>query len=63
MNIDADEVTKEFLCHQGMVPGVVVEVLAVAVDGSLLLDISDQHLSLSQMLASGIELILAIAAE
>jgi DtxR family Mn-dependent transcriptional regulator len=55
VGITADEATKEFLRHQGMFPGVVVEVLAVAEDGSLLLDVSGQHLSLSQMLANSVD--------
>ena len=49
-----DETTQEFLHHQGVWPGIVVEVLAHAADGSLLLDIAGQRLSLSPMLAEGI---------
>jgi DtxR family Mn-dependent transcriptional regulator len=55
VDITTEEATKEFLRRQGLFPGIVVEVLAVAEDGSMLLDVSGQHLSLSQMLASGVD--------
>ncbi len=51
VNIGLDETGKDFLRHQGMSPGSVVEVSAVAVDGSLLLNISGQSLSLAPAIA------------
>ncbi|MFC1976309.1 DtxR family transcriptional regulator [Chloroflexota bacterium] len=58
IDITLDDVAKEFLHHQGIFPGGVIDVLAVAADGSLLLDVGSQHLSLSPTLAGGVEVIL-----
>lgn len=52
--LKVDETIKHFLRRQGMWLGVTVEVLAVASDGSLLLNISNQHLSLSKTIANDI---------
>jgi DtxR family Mn-dependent transcriptional regulator len=56
VNIVADEVSKDFLRRQGVSPGVRVEVLTVAADGSLLLETSGRRLSLSRTLASNVDI-------
>lgn len=58
VEIMADEVAKEFLRHHGMITGSTITVVAVAADGSVLLDVAGQHLSLSQMLAKDVKVIL-----
>lgn len=54
VSIEADEVTRDFLHRQGISPGLVVEVLAVAADRSLLVEVSGQRLSLSPTIAGDI---------
>ncbi len=54
VNIDADKTTQEFLHHQGVLPGVMVKMLAVADNGSLFLQIGGQHLSLSGEIAESV---------
>jgi DtxR family transcriptional regulator, Mn-dependent transcriptional regulator len=55
--VSADEISKAFLCRQGLSPGVVIEVLSVAADGSLLLETSGQRLGLARTLASKVEIV------
>lgn len=55
--VRADEISKAFLRRQGVTPGVVIEVLGVAADGSLLLETSDQRLCLARTLASKVEIV------
>ena len=57
VNIIADGVSKDFLRHQGLSPGVVVEVLAVTSDGPILLGISGHSLSLARVMAGNIDVI------
>ena len=54
-NVAADEAVKEFLNGHGVCPGITLKVLAVAADGSLLLEISDRHLSLSRPVALSVD--------
>jgi DtxR family Mn-dependent transcriptional regulator len=56
VNVVADQATKDFLRQQGLSPGIVVAVLAVGADGTVLLNISGQHLSLSPIIAAGIDI-------
>lgn len=58
VNIVADEVSKDFLRHQGVSPGVRVEVLSVAADGSLLLETSGRRLSLARTMAGNVDIML-----
>ncbi len=51
--LEADKTTQEFLRHQGLLPGVVAEVLAVADDG-LLIQLADRRLSLTQAVAESV---------
>jgi Fe2+ transport system protein FeoA len=53
--IGTDDISKDFLRHQGIFPGVGVEVLAVAADGSLLLETSGRRLCLSRTIAGHID--------
>lgn len=55
--IEADETTQEFLRHQGIVPGILIEVLAVARDGSVLVEVESQHLSLSAAIAGSVAVV------
>jgi DtxR family transcriptional regulator, Mn-dependent transcriptional regulator len=55
--VRADEISKAFLRRQGLSPGVVIEVLSVAADGSLLLETSGQRLCLARTLASKVEIV------
>ena len=50
---EADKTTQEFLQHQGLLPGVVIEILAVAGDG-LLIQFADHRLSLTQAVAESV---------
>jgi DtxR family Mn-dependent transcriptional regulator len=54
--IKTDETARSFLRQHGLTPGVLVEVLAIAADGGLLLEISGQHLSLSKTIANTIDI-------
>lgn len=53
--LNADEPVKNFLRGYGLCPGVAVTTLAVAADGSLLLDIAGQAMSLSKPIAAAID--------
>jgi len=55
INVVADEAVKEFLNGHGVCPGITLKVLAVAADGSLLLEISGRHLSLSRPVALSVD--------
>lgn len=50
VTLEGDKTTQEFLRHQGLLPGVVAEVLAMADDG-LLIQLADHRLSLTQAVA------------
>jgi DtxR family transcriptional regulator, Mn-dependent transcriptional regulator len=63
VNIVADEVSKAFLRHQGVSPGVIAEVLTIGADGSLLLEISGQRLSLARAMAGNIDILLVTEAK
>ena len=54
-DIDAGDATREFVRAHGMSPGVTVTVLAVAVNGSLLVQAGETRLSLSPAVARLIE--------
>ena len=51
--LEADKTTQEFLRHQGLLPGVVAEVLAVADDG-LLIQLAGHRISLTQAVAESV---------
>lgn len=57
--LKTDEPVKDFLRHYGLCPGVAVTALAVAADGSLLLDIAGQSLSVSKPIAAAIDITVA----
>ena len=57
IEITADQATKTFLRQQGISPESNVTVLAVTTDGTLLLDISGQRLSLSSSIAGDVKVI------
>jgi DtxR family Mn-dependent transcriptional regulator len=57
VNIVTDPVSKDFLRHQGVSPGVIVEILTVTTDGSQLLETSGRRLSLSRAIAGDIDII------
>lgn len=54
IELKADETVKHFLRRQGVWLGVTIEVLAVASDGVLLLDVLNQRFSLAKTIASDI---------
>jgi DtxR family Mn-dependent transcriptional regulator len=54
--INADEMMKEFLCAQGIQPGATLDVLVVGKEGSILLSMAGQHLSLVQPVAASIKI-------
>lgn len=56
VGLKAGETVKNFLRQQGLTPGAVVDVLAVAADGGLLLQTAGRQLSLSKAVASTIDL-------
>jgi len=53
VGLEADKTTQEFLRHQGLLPGGVAEVLAVADDG-LLIQLGGHRLSLTQAVADAV---------
>jgi DtxR family Mn-dependent transcriptional regulator len=57
VRIVADAMSKDFLRRQGVFPGVMVEVLSVAADGSMLLETSGQRLSLSRTIAGDVDIV------
>jgi DtxR family Mn-dependent transcriptional regulator len=54
VSLTVDDVTQDFLRHQGLLPGSIVEVLAVTAEGARLLEIANQRLSLSSVVADKI---------
>ncbi len=54
IKIDTDKITRQFLHQQGLSTGIAIEILGVADDGSLLLQIMDQRLSLTATIAEAI---------
>jgi DtxR family Mn-dependent transcriptional regulator len=56
-DVTADEIAREFLRAQGVTPGAELEVLAVASDGSLLLQAAGQCLSVSRALAVRVDVV------
>ncbi|HEY83931.1 MAG TPA: metal-dependent transcriptional regulator [Chloroflexi bacterium] len=57
VEVAADETTTAFLKRQGIETGSSVTVLAITGDGSLLLDVSGQRLSLAQAIAGDVKVI------
>jgi DtxR family Mn-dependent transcriptional regulator len=57
VSIAADDVVRDFLRGQGILPGVVLDVLAVGSDGSMLLEMMDHCLSLSRTIAEQVDVI------
>jgi DtxR family Mn-dependent transcriptional regulator len=57
MAVSTNRMTKDFLCRQGLAAGVVVDVLAIAADGTLLLNVADHQLSVSSVLANDIAVV------
>lgn len=60
VSLTADEVTQDFLRHHGLLAGSIVEVLAVAANGTMLLEISTRRLSLSAVIAGQIGVTLEV---
>ncbi len=56
VNVVAAEEVKGFLRAQGVSPGVTLDVMAVAADGSLLVEMKEQQLSLSRALAAYVDI-------
>ncbi|NOK61830.1 MAG: hypothetical protein GFH27_549281n49 [Chloroflexi bacterium AL-W] len=56
--IHADATTNDFLRAQGLIPGVQIEIVAVAKDGALLIKREDHSLALSQSIAESIAITL-----
>jgi DtxR family Mn-dependent transcriptional regulator len=56
VNIVAAEEVKDFLRAQGISPGATLDVMAVAADGSLLVEINEQQISLSRALAAYLDI-------
>jgi len=50
-------VSKEYLIHQGVRAGQVIEILAAAEDGTLLVIVSGRHLTLSWHFAESINVV------
>jgi DtxR family transcriptional regulator, Mn-dependent transcriptional regulator len=57
VSLDVDKVSKEYLAHQGVCAGRVIEILAAAEDGALLVIVSGRHLTLSWQFAQSINVI------
>lgn len=57
VSLDTDKVSKEYLVHQGVCAGQIIEVLAAAEDGALLVIVAGQHLTLSWRFAESINVI------
>jgi DtxR family Mn-dependent transcriptional regulator len=55
IELTADNVTKDFLKQQGIALGETVMVLGVAADGTLLLEVSGQPMTLSQLVAQTVK--------
>lgn len=51
VDVAADQVTRDFLRHQGVLPGVTLEILAVTTAGSLLVATPERRLSLAPAVA------------
>ena len=57
VSLDVDKVSREYLMHQGVRTGQVIEILAAAEDGALLVVVSGRHLTLSWCFAQSINVI------
>ena len=57
VSLTADQVSKDYLTQQGVRPGCVIEVLAAAEDGALLVTVSGRHLTLAWRFAEHINII------
>jgi DtxR family Mn-dependent transcriptional regulator len=57
VNLVVDNVAKEYLTHQGVSVGSMIEILAAAEDGALLVSVSGQHLTLSWRFAQSINVL------
>ena len=56
-SLDVDKVSREYLVHQGVRTGQVIEILAAAEDGALLVIVSGRHLTLSWPFAKSINVV------
>lgn len=56
IGVVAGEMVRDFLQAQGVSSGVIVKVLALAADGSLLVEIAEQHLALSRAIAAYVDI-------
>jgi DtxR family Mn-dependent transcriptional regulator len=56
VNVVAGEEVKDFLRAQGVLPGATLHVMAVAAEGSLLVEIKEQQLSLSRAVAAYVDI-------
>lgn len=57
VSLDVDKVSREYLTHQGVCAGRIIEILAAAEDGALLVIVSGRHLTLSWLFAQSINVI------
>lgn len=57
VSLNADKVSKEYLTHQGVCAGQMIEILAAAEDGALLVIVAGRHLTLSWPFAQSINVI------
>jgi DtxR family Mn-dependent transcriptional regulator len=57
VSLDVDKVSREYLAHQGVCAGQIIEILAAAEDGALLVIVAGQHLTLSWNFAENINVI------
>ena len=55
--LDVDKVSREYLAHQGIRAGQIIEILAAAEDGALLVIVAGQHLTLSWRFAKSINVV------
>ena len=57
MRVEADAVTKQFLSHEGISPGVPVRVLAIGSEGDVLIESSGKRIRLSEEMAKSIVIV------
>jgi DtxR family Mn-dependent transcriptional regulator len=56
-NVSADPLTTDFLRTQGLAPGALITVQAVAADGALLLDLAGRPLGITRSVAQGLTVV------